>query len=609
MSVASPAPEAGRQRALPSAWGFNLRQEGIALGAAALALVGANALSVQLLHSHYLQLQQADANRVQRHLQVHLNQARHQLDRLVALPAERWERDADQLLWAFSDLYELGDQLQVRRVLKAEGSSRVFPGFSFSGSVISASLRGRSAATSPISRGLEDEMASIYVLRQAQGRRLLGRIRLGYIKAFLKDYSAFSGTPLLLVSRDGFVMLSGSEQLRIASIDLNLAAARGGRLEPLQLPERTWIPVVSDDSGLGARIVTLLPSDNLQLLRTVLLGSTGGVLALFALIFTWKNLHLRRRLFGPVTRFAGQIKEQELRLRQGIPTLPQPQGGGRVRVRFRELAAIQSRFQQLLDTIAERDRALLEARQQQQRSEEEQRRQLQVKLHTSLVAAGIAHEINLPLSTIQLLCEQARTQLDQQDQPLDVKALVQTLSDQTLQVATVIETMRMLLRNVQTEAHPTDLVAVLQSAALRVKPLLHQHQVQLDCGGLASRAACMVQGDPVQLQVAVTNLLRNGIEAVAQRPEGRRRVRLGLLSTAGEQVVDVADSGDGFAAPPGEDTVLETTKPGGTGLGLFIVRTTAANHGGRLRFGRDEVLGGARVWLHLPAIRSTREVG
>ena len=528
MSLASPAPEAGRQRALPSAWGFNLRQEGIALGAAALALVGANALSVQLLRSHYLELQQADANRVQRHLQVHLNQARQQLDRLVALPAERWERDADPLLWAYSDLYELGDQLQVRRVPKAEGSSRVFPGFSFSDSAISASLRDRSAATSPISRGLEDEMASIYVLRQAQGRRLLGRIRLGYIKAFLKDYSAFSGTPLLLVSRDGFVMLSGSEQLHIASIDLNLAAARGGRLEPLQLPERTWIPVVSDDSGLGARIVTLLPSDSLQLLRTVLLGSTGGVLALFALIFTCKNLHLRRRLFGSVTRFASEIKEQELRLRQGIPTLPQPQGGGRVRGRFRE---------------------------QQQRSEEEQRHQLQAKLHTSLVAAGIAHEINLPLSTIQLLCEQARTQLDQQAQPLDVKALVQTLSDQTLQVATVIETMRMLLRNVQTEAHPTDLVAVLQSAALRVKPLLHQHQVQLDCGGLASRAACMVQGHP------------------------------------------------------GEDTVLETSKPGGTGLGLFIVRTTAANHGGRLRFGRDGVLGGARVWLHLPAIRSTREVG
>lgn len=52
---------------------------------------------------------------------------------------------------------------------------------------------------------------------------------------------------------------------------------------------------------------------------------------------------------------------------------------------------------------------------------------------------------------------------------------------------------------------------------------------------------------------------------------------------------------------PGDDTVLQSSKPGGTGLGLFVVRTTAANHRGRLRFGRDEVLGGGRVWLHLPA--------
>ena len=544
MTPASSDRRAGRPPRLSSFWSFNLRHEWLAGCAAALVMVGASVLSLQLLRSSYLQLQQTDANRVHHHLEIHLGQARRQLDRFARQPAERWERNAELLLSAFSDLYELGDQLQVRRVLKAQGGSRVFPGFSFASSAISPYLLDKRTGNSPISRGLEDEMASIYVLRQAQGRQLLGRIRLGYIQSFLEDYSAFSSTPLLLVSRDGFVMLSGSELLRIPSIDLNLAAARGGRLEPLRLAERTWLPVVSEDTGLGARIVTLLPSDRLEQLSTVLLSSTLGALVLAALIFTWKNLQLRRLLFSPVAQFADQIRGHELRLRQGRPTLPQPQNSGvTATTMFREVAAIQNSFEQLLRTITERDHALREAREQQRRSEEAQRRQLQAKLHSSLVAAGIAHEINLPLSTIRLLCEQAHTQLQQGDEPLDVSTLVSTLSQQSQQVGDVIEKMRMLLRSVQTEARPTDLAAVLRSAALAVKPLLRQHRVEMDCRGLEPRHATMVQGDPVQLQMAVTNLLRNGIEAAAERPEGARTVRLGLSRRSGEQVVDVADSG------------------------------------------------------------------
>lgn len=598
---------AGSPGKLTSFWAFNLRHEVMAGCTAALVLVGASALSLQLLRSRYLELQQADANRVLHHLQVHLSEAHRQLDTFAAQPAERWERHAELVLSDFSDLYELGESLQVRRVLKAEGRSRVFPGFSFVGSAITPYLQGRRAAISPISRGLEDEMASVYVLRQAQGRRLLGRIRLSFIQRFLEDYTAFSGTPLLLVSRDGFVMLTGSEELRIPSIDLHLAAARGGMLEPLHLADRTWIPVASEERGLGARVVTLLPNNNLLLLRQVLLSSAGGVLVLTTLIFTWKNLQLRRLLFDPVAQFSEQIQVQELRLRQGIPTLPPAEGRDNgASARFGELAAIQGSFEQLLGTIAERDRALLEARQREQRSEEAQRLQLQTKLHSSLVAAGIAHEINLPLSTIRLLCEQARSQLQQHPDQLDVESLVQALDRQSQQVSSVIEKMRMLLRNVQTETHPSDLVAVLHSASMMVKPLLRRQRVQLECRGVESDRARMVKGDAVQLQMAVTNLLRNAIEAAAERPEGNRRVRLGLCGGDGAHVVEVADSGPGFAVIPGDEMVLESSKPSGTGLGLFVVRTTVANHRGQLRFGRDPDLGGARVWLHLPALAAPR---
>ncbi len=113
----------------------------------------------------------------------------------------------------------------------------------------------------------------------------------------------------------------------------------------------------------------------------------------------------------------------------------------------------------------------------------------------------------------------------------------------------------------------------------------------------------MLQGDAVQLQMAVSNLLRNGIEAAAEMPAGRRQVRLTLMAEPGELLVEVADSGPGFRFRPSGDTVLQSSKAGGSGLGLFVVRTTLEHHHGRLSFGRCPHLGGARVGMHLPLVR------
>jgi signal transduction histidine kinase len=480
----------------------------------------------------------------------------------------------------------------------------VFPGFSFAGTAIAPYLppdgRRPPNGTTPVFRGLEDEKTSIYVHRHAQGRGLLARIQLGYIQRFLQRYGAFSGTPTLLVSRDGFVMLSGADDLRISSIDLRTDAARSGHPEPLLAGERLWQPMISDGDVLGVKIVTLLPEDHLAPFEQVLLSAGGGVLLLSSLVFFWKNRRLRRELFIPVGRFVEQIEAQEERLRLGLPPLPIAPPASAGSSRFEELAALQGSFERLIEALAARDRSLVEARRREQVQEEQQRRELRSKLHSSLMAATIAHEINLPLGTIRMLCHQASEQLLSREPPLDVAALVNDLNTQSQQVSGVIEKMRMLLRNVQSEAHPTDPVAVLQGACLAVKPLLRRDRVQLEVRGLEPPLALLLQGDAVPLQMAVSNLLRNGIEAAAERPPGQRHVRLGLEREPGGVVVEVADSGSGFRFDPEGDTVLRSDKPGGSGLGLFVVRTTVANHRGRLSFGRCGELGGARVRLHLP---------
>jgi signal transduction histidine kinase len=597
-----PSPGAGSTPT--SFWRFSLQQEWVAGAAAAALIIATGALSLEAVRSRYLALQRTEANRVEHHLHMHLDEALEQLEFFLQRPSPNWREEVSALLPAFSDLYEIGDQHEVLEVFKASPGSRVFPGFSFAGTAIAPYLppdgRRPPNGTTPVFRGLEDEKASIYVHRHAQGRGLLARIQLGYIQRFLQRYSAFSGSPTLLVSRDGFVMLSGAEELQISSLDLHTDAARSGHPEPLLAGERLWQPVISDGDVLGVKIVTLLPEDHLAPFEQVLLSAGGGVLLLSSLVFFWKNRRLRRELFLPVGRFVEQIEAQEERLRLGLPPLPIAPPASAGSSRFEELAALQGSFERLIEALAARDRSLVEARRREQVQEEQQRRELRSKLHSSLMAATIAHEINLPLGTIRMLCHQASEQLLSREPPLDVAALVNDLNTQSQQVSGVIEKMRMLLRNVQSEAHPTDPVAVLQGACLAVKPLLRRDRVQLEVRGLEPPLALLLQGDAVPLQMAVSNLLRNGIEAAAERPPGQRHVRLGLEREPGGVVVEVADSGSGFRFDPEGDTVLRSDKPGGSGLGLFVVRTTVANHRGRLSFGRCGELGGARVRLHLP---------
>jgi C4-dicarboxylate-specific signal transduction histidine kinase len=166
--------------------------------------------------------------------------------------------------------------------------------------------------------------------------------------------------------------------------------------------------------------------------------------------------------------------------------------------------------------------------------------------------------------------------------------------------------MRMLLRNVQTELAPTDLAAVVTSALTLHKRQLRESAVQLERQGLEGQTL-IVMADAVQLQMAVGNLLRNAIEAVAQQPADQRRLLVKLRRTGHRAELVIADTGPGFSFDPNSDTLFRSTKASGSGLGLFVVRTTLSNHSGSLRISRSEQLGGAELCIELPLAMQTPE--
>ena len=230
---------------------------------------------------------------------------------------------------------------------------------------------------------------------------------------------------------------------------------------------------------------------------------------------------------------------------------------------------------------------------------------LQSKLRSSLEAAAVAHEINLPLSTLLLHCK-LLLQRSQPDLPADLIEPLEQISSEADRVVLTIEKMRSLLRNVQTQHHSLDLCAVVRSALLYTRPSLENAGVEVLTEGLDHPAP--VQGDGAQIQIAVVNLLRNAQEALDSQGEGGTiLVTLERSTESGAEPGEAArlhlridDDGPGFADPDAALSPLETGKARGSGLGLFVVQTTMDNHGGSVHLGRSARLGGASVQLDFP---------
>lgn len=228
--------------------------------------------------------------------------------------------------------------------------------------------------------------------------------------------------------------------------------------------------------------------------------------------------------------------------------------------------------------------------------------ELASKLRTSLTAAVVAHEINQPLSAILLQAQLAlgsAATIGAAAEPLQGQLV--TLIAEGERVVTTIERMRMLLRNVETPREPLDLAVVIQNALLYMQPLANREGVRL--GLEAPPGELPIAGDAVQLQRAIANLIRNSLEALVEfRAGGDRRIQLTVTRQAEGVELRVSDNGPGFGALQLADLPLITTKHEGMGLGLYVVQTTIANHGGTLAIGRSP-LGGAEVILRLPQLR------
>jgi PAS domain S-box-containing protein len=233
------------------------------------------------------------------------------------------------------------------------------------------------------------------------------------------------------------------------------------------------------------------------------------------------------------------------------------------------------------------------------------------------VARRLAHEIKNPLTPIQLSAERLQHRLGHKLEGADQALLarsVNTIVNQVGAMQTLVNEFRDYARLPAAKMLPLDLNAL----ATEVLALYGQ---ALDNGLLLARlepALPRMLGDATQLRQVIHNLVQNGLDAVADRPDGRveliTSVALGEHGELRAVRLTVIDNGPGFA-----DKVLKrafepyvTTKAKGTGLGLAVVKKIADEHGARLRAANlhagdepDGPVTGARVSLSFSNFAAT----
>lgn len=218
-------------------------------------------------------------------------------------------------------------------------------------------------------------------------------------------------------------------------------------------------------------------------------------------------------------------------------------------------------------------------------------------MKTSLMAAAVAHDVKQPLGMALFHAQQLLERFASQPLEADARAILSDLAAESRQVAESIERMRGLLRSIETAREPFDLGHVCRSAALASRSLADQHGVTITT--TLPPATVEFVGDAAQVQVAIANLIMNAVEALAAREAGPREVQVQLVAGDDALTCVVGDSGPGLENTTASAVPRSAGKPGGTGMGLHIVRAVLANHRGRLETGRSP-LGGAEFRLVLP---------
>jgi signal transduction histidine kinase len=222
------------------------------------------------------------------------------------------------------------------------------------------------------------------------------------------------------------------------------------------------------------------------------------------------------------------------------------------------------------------------------------------------LAGGLAHEIKNPLSTIKLTLQLLDEDMRKDDSALSKRSRrkIEVLLREVGQMNEIVQNFLHFARGHDLKLVQTDLRELIVELLEFLGEEARARKVRLRFD-YAGRLDGLVL-DATLLRQAVLNLLKNALDAIDPRKGGEVIVRAHIR---GDLVgIEVIDTGCGIAAS-NHDRMFRpyfTTKKGGTGMGLPMVRRIVEEHGGQITFESEEGVG-TRFLILLPVNPGKRD--
>ncbi|MFV0421067.1 ATP-binding protein [Oleidesulfovibrio sp.] len=185
------------------------------------------------------------------------------------------------------------------------------------------------------------------------------------------------------------------------------------------------------------------------------------------------------------------------------------------------------------------------------------------------LSAGIAHELNQPLSAIRYYLHNAKLLL--QRGQLDVhEENIHKISDLSERMAKLINHLKSFARLPSNKLQPVDVVPTIEHALYLFDRRIAEDSITIE--KRYTDAPQMVSAEDIRLEQVLVNILGNAIDAVSQQPLENRLITLDIIDNDTDLTIEITDSGPGIPQEVKEAIFdpFYTTKEIGKGLGLGL---------------------------------------
>ncbi len=201
------------------------------------------------------------------------------------------------------------------------------------------------------------------------------------------------------------------------------------------------------------------------------------------------------------------------------------------------------------------------------------------------LSGALAHELQQPLTTI--MCDAEAAQLlaaQQQFDAAELREILQDIASASRRAAEIIRSLRSMLIRGEIEPRSLNIRELVCEVSTLARATLIERNVQLSVD--IDEGVPEMQGDRIELQQVLLNLVLNACESMGANAAEDRRIEIVVALDASEGVIrtSVLDRGKGIELEQ-IGRLFEpffTTKKSGLGLGLAVCRSIIAAHKGRL---------------------------